>query len=494
MKPAVALSLTIFHFLLALWGVWHHELWLDEAQHILLARESATLQEMVHAVRYEGHPLLWNFLLFTVTRLTDGNFALQCFHAAISSISVFLILRHAPFRWYISVAIAFGYFMFYEYSVICRNYAISVLLLLLLLKELAREKKNFFWLALLFALFVNTHLFSLFLASGLLIFCAPELLQQKLRIQFGFALIFLPALLFCLWHLQPPNDHFLYEYNNHNVFSLRRLSNVVHLPLLGLLPLPDLNAPNYWSNHPLVSTLPFQLLGIILVILPFWFLRKKPLLVFTYFIPLLFTAVFVYLSPLHLATRHSGFLSLTLFATLWLQKKGYDTSADTMVVIDTKQIVRNWYCGILLFVQLASGILFFILDLQREFSAGKRTASWLENNMVDSSTIVLSHFTSGPAIRVYTQGPVMYLEPFENGSYAKWNTQPLFLSDSLFTQRISYLLRRKKELVLVVNQKDRIHNLQSTGNRIGFHARSIASFTGATIQSENYYIYLLTKN
>lgn len=494
MKTSIALPVTVVHFLLLLFGVCHHELWLDEAQHILLARESSTLHSLLQAARYEGHPLLWNMLLFIATRFTDSNFMLQCFHAGLASASVLLILRYAPFRWYVSLAIVFGYFLFYEYSVICRNYAISVLLLLLLLRELSRGKKNFSVLALLFALFINTHLFSLFLAFGLLIHCSPELLRQRLRTQIGFALIFLPALLFCLWHLQPPSDHFLYSYNKHPLLSSERLRNVAHLPLLGLLPLPDLSVPNYWSNHPLVSLLPFQLLGGILLALPLWLFGKTRLLMFSYLVPLLLIIAFVYLSPLHLATRHCGFLSLLLLATLWLRKGEREVSDSVTVISGTKRTIMRLYVGLLLVVQLLSGILFFILDVQRGFSSGKKTAAWLENNVSDRTTVVVSHFTSGPAIRVFTQMPLYYLESGEDGSYAKWNTQPLFLSDSLIVQRIDTLLSKKPKLIFITNTPDRVRELATKDKLTNFKTKVIASFTGATIQSENYYIYLLTKN
>jgi hypothetical protein len=55
------LILAIF-FVLSFIGTRHHEIWLDEAQHFLIARDSITLSELFHACRNEGHPLLWNII------------------------------------------------------------------------------------------------------------------------------------------------------------------------------------------------------------------------------------------------------------------------------------------------------------------------------------------------------------------------------------------------------------------------------------------------
>lgn len=45
-------------------GLHAHELFLDEAHHFLLARDSATLAEMYNNARYDGHPRLWHAHLF----------------------------------------------------------------------------------------------------------------------------------------------------------------------------------------------------------------------------------------------------------------------------------------------------------------------------------------------------------------------------------------------------------------------------------------------
>src|SRR5690349_8080021 len=74
----LALTLVMLAFgTLSLQGVYHHEIWLDEAHHWLLARDSDSFSNLVYHARYDGHPLLWNLILFALTRFTYDPFWMQ---------------------------------------------------------------------------------------------------------------------------------------------------------------------------------------------------------------------------------------------------------------------------------------------------------------------------------------------------------------------------------------------------------------------------------
>src|ERR1700741_2783199 len=83
----------IVFLILSLIGIQHHEIWLDEAQHYLLARDSKNLPELIHACRNEGHPLLWNVLLYVITRFSGNIFYMQLAHIVISCFTVLIITK-----------------------------------------------------------------------------------------------------------------------------------------------------------------------------------------------------------------------------------------------------------------------------------------------------------------------------------------------------------------------------------------------------------------
>src|SRR5215218_6745393 len=90
----------------------------DEMQAWMFAADSASPAEMLHAMRYEGHPPLWHLLLFLVSRLTRHPQAMQLLNLLFATASVWLFARWAPFPRRIRALFAFGYFPLYEYGVI----------------------------------------------------------------------------------------------------------------------------------------------------------------------------------------------------------------------------------------------------------------------------------------------------------------------------------------------------------------------------------------
>ena len=67
--------------------LFNHEMWRDEIQAWLLARDSSNFLNLLNNLRYEGHTPLWHFLLFPLTKLQlsisskglDGENILPCF-------------------------------------------------------------------------------------------------------------------------------------------------------------------------------------------------------------------------------------------------------------------------------------------------------------------------------------------------------------------------------------------------------------------------------
>ncbi len=64
------LSLLALYILLTVITMLAHEMWFDEIQAWLIARDSHDIVDLIHNLRYEGHPALWYLLLMPLTRLS----------------------------------------------------------------------------------------------------------------------------------------------------------------------------------------------------------------------------------------------------------------------------------------------------------------------------------------------------------------------------------------------------------------------------------------
>ncbi len=98
----------------------NHPLWRDEAQAFLIGRDSHSIGELLYNLRYEGHPPLWHFLIFLLTRITAQPEAMQAMHLAMAAGSVYLVARFSPFPWPIKCIFAFGYFPLFEYGMLAQ--------------------------------------------------------------------------------------------------------------------------------------------------------------------------------------------------------------------------------------------------------------------------------------------------------------------------------------------------------------------------------------
>ena len=74
-----------------------HEMWRDEIQAWLLAKDSSSPVQLLKNLKYEGHPGVWHLSLFPLSRITPSPIAMQPFHLIIACLSVYLFLRFSPF-------------------------------------------------------------------------------------------------------------------------------------------------------------------------------------------------------------------------------------------------------------------------------------------------------------------------------------------------------------------------------------------------------------
>ncbi|MBF0321264.1 MAG: hypothetical protein HQL01_15855, partial [Nitrospirae bacterium] len=152
---------------LGIFNIMHHEMWRDELEAWMMARDASTIAELFNNIRYQGHPALWFLSLYALARITPDPLIMQCFHLALAVGVVYVVLRYAPFTKFQRVLFIFGYYPFYEYCVISRNYSYGLLLLLIFLSMFRNGIKNYIGLSIVLFLLCQSNPYGAVIAIAL---------------------------------------------------------------------------------------------------------------------------------------------------------------------------------------------------------------------------------------------------------------------------------------------------------------------------------------
>ena len=159
----ITLLILAIYLVVSIIGMFHHEIWLDEAQHFFIARDASSFSDVYNNMRYDWHPSLWNFLLFPVIHFITANPAgMQVIHLMITTGIIYIFLRYAPFNIVFKLLVIFGYYFLFEYNLISRNYSLWILFLFICCFLSRDIEKNLFPICELIILMCNTHLFYMF--------------------------------------------------------------------------------------------------------------------------------------------------------------------------------------------------------------------------------------------------------------------------------------------------------------------------------------------
>jgi hypothetical protein len=144
-----------------------HAMWFDELQAWNIARASHSLGDLFSHLRYEGHPPLWYLPLYGLTRFTGDPRAMQLLTWVLVVVVDGLILFRSPFPTPARIALVAGYFFAFEYSVMARSYGLGVLLLVVALVRLGRQRPRWVLTTIALALLAWTSLAGAAMAGSL---------------------------------------------------------------------------------------------------------------------------------------------------------------------------------------------------------------------------------------------------------------------------------------------------------------------------------------
>lgn len=488
-------------FLLGLFGILNHSMWRDELNVWLIARDSSSLLELFHNIKYEGHPALWYLCLYFLNQFTSNPVAMQFLHLLIATSSIFIFIKYSPFTPLQKLLFSFGYLPFYEYLVISRNYAIGLLLVFAFCALYPTRTKSYLWLALILFFLANSNAYCLFIsiAFGVTLIVEyslgtkinPSLAARKTNIISSLA-IFILGIVSSLVQLIPPADSTLQGGMSRWIlqFNLKHLAVVLtriwNSYIVILIP----------GNSRYIEVLIFAILSLWLFVFIATLLIKKPIAFLLYIFGTLEILLFTYVKFLG-AARHFGHLYILLIAALWIAdhypKSNLLVGLFFNLPSGLKKIFLIWakfvkkyktvFIMVILYAQLAGGIVAFSRDLLIPYSASREAAKFIKNQQLEQMFIVGSRDANVSPICGYLNRKIYYPERQGIGSFVLFNSQRKDVDSTTVLEQVSQIIKQKpSDILLILNNELKI-------SRADLSVSLLAKFTKSFIGNEKYYLY-----
>ncbi|MBZ5660958.1 MAG: hypothetical protein LAO08_11175 [Acidobacteriia bacterium] len=175
-RRLIALAMFVVWLGVVSFLAWTHLVWRDEVRALSKALQGDSVFAMLKALRGEGHPAVWYLLLRAAHTLVPRPEVLLLVSIVVAAVAALILVLRAPFSLPILALILISRFSMYEYSVMARNYGISMLLLFLFAAFYERHRDRDCLLGVLLFLLANCNVHSVLLVGGLLLFWFVDIL------------------------------------------------------------------------------------------------------------------------------------------------------------------------------------------------------------------------------------------------------------------------------------------------------------------------------
>ena len=523
-----ALIITGIFFLVALFGMLHHEMWRDEHQAWLVARDANSIGDVFKNMRYEGNPALWHLFLFIITRFTHNPAYMQAFHLLIASGSIFLFNRYAPIGRTYKILFSFSYFPLYEYAIISRSYSLGILFAFAICALYKKRTSYYLWIGILLALLANVTIYAALIAIGIggvlfLDYIFNQQKSNKLSLQLSVALVIaLVGIIFSFYQIIPDKDNSFPAMYVKSAFDSVRWSLVGSKLFTTYFYIPDIQE-NFWNTNVfLPEQIPlngltfagwlhenpayywgYVYMPILLFISGCMIFLRKPMILLLYSgLTLALVAVNYYTFLMH--SRYCGYLLIALIISYWLAEyypeKKYENFFLRKLSVFGKKISKG-FLFLLLSFNVVGAIIAYAMDYQYKFSTSKDAANYIKENKLDTLEIDgATDFVISP-LATYLNKKIYYPQMKDYGSFTIWNkkriTQPGF--DNLI-ESVKFLMKDKNKILLVKDMPPRVtfdgKNYQDIEHAMfakDLQVDLIKKFVGGIVSDEQYYIYLVQR-
>lgn len=356
-----------------------HEPWRDEVHTLNSVTESASFADLFRQIRNEGHPALWHSIVYAFYQVWPHSVSLKLASFAVAVLAASVLLFSSPFTIPEKILFLFGFYPIYEYSVVSRNYGISMLLFFILLAQVCRQKPRFLWAAWTVFLMANTNAHSCVLAIAYLSARLQSVRQPALRgsgaatkqTAVAETMIIAAGIAAALFQMRvDPNS------------SVKGLAgwHAIGSPLS--VPADPSSGRQEYFYQFLRATLAMCVIVPALYSVSF-IRRNRPAFIFLY-LSIIGLALF-FLLIFNAAIRHWGFFYLLAVGGLWMERSEYPwgvQTAETKIAAPWSRALKRsvppllW---LLMCAQLYLGARSAVSDVRHDFSSSRGLAALIKN-------------------------------------------------------------------------------------------------------------------
>lgn len=380
----------------------HHEPWRDEADPWLYVRD-ADLRTIVARTAYAGFPALWFLILAPLAKGGLPYWSQQVLHLAIAAGSVSLLLWRGPFSRVTRLLFSFSLYLLFEYAIVVRSYALSVLLLFAAAALHRKRLDRPILYAFIIALLCNTNTHGLFIAGVLGGIQFLDLVRRRKPDAGSILSLVIMVVGAALAYAQlrrPPDVLFQSVIRWYDPMALVFAVGNAFLPMTPIV-------------------LAFSI-GMVLLIAITFAIRRTPeaqMFLWASIAGLTFIFVFVWAG----GYRHFGYIFLVAVVALWISAERDQTAVASRGLAGiraTTAVLLN----VSLLASVYAGFWWSVNDIRNGFSASREMADFIKSHDLVRYDIAAHKASQTAAILPYLPGKKFWFAGIgEYGSYMKWD-------------------------------------------------------------------------
>ncbi len=412
-----------------------HEMWRDELQAYGLAVEAESPWQLPEVMRTEPHPGLWHLVIHLADRLWSDPAVMKIANFLFTAALGAVLLRFAPFSWWVKILLLLGYFPVYEYGTISRCYALALLLMVSWAALFPWNRGRGLAGGLILALLCQTSAFAVFPAVSFLV--AMILQRQRVRhslragladpVNWTIVLLFAGGLVLAALQAIPPDDAAMFQ--GLRPLTFERVFEPFWMLGRALVPVGVLHE-SFWRYHlvshfavPWSFALPAVIALATLVLFLFALRRSREALVMI----LLTGSVHIIFKIVKFQgdLRHDGHLVWTLVLAWWIAtRQGLAPPADPRGAGSTTPArIERWSkvsAIVLLAANLLGALRASIGEWMYPFSLAREAAEMVEQSVAQDQTILAWNDAVVSPVMLLADRSAVSLNSGRRFSYIRW--------------------------------------------------------------------------
>ena len=305
----------------------------------------------------------------------------------------------------------------------------------------------------------------------------------------------------CIQHVLPEETSMFLKHARPEYLSVKRWSSFTVIAK-GLFQFPYLDGGSWNTNIFTQYKLAGFVLTVVVTVVSVKAFFNKPISFVLFFSSVITCSVFFYAGIMHDYTvRHWGFIFLAFYAAVWLAE-GLDQNSlwNKIQHYALPDFLRygheRWRNSLLysaLAVQVAASAYMFTWDLNHYFCTAKPAAEYIKQNNYSDSLIIVTSFTSGPALAAYLDKPLYYPEYHGYGTYGVWSTWPVFITYNALMQEVRSCGKKgHRHALLILNNEEHEDSVRSFKEDEQMKIEYLKTFDGGFKTHDAYRVFLIT--